>query len=243
DPNEPARHRAQTAPEAPCEQQGARDEQHPPPHERQRGEGDQLTENRGEAPQHDAEMNLQERAAAGGVHGAFSLAVGSVLEKRLSPSTQSSPSSEKETLSQRQLCFAARGLSPACQKSVRFRPDDALRARFAGERTGAGLALLDRDAADGDAEIVLDALLELDFAAVVREREACMNRRGRILGNARGREEGVEILLRIDLVRVLPAESPSARGQTVWDRLQRCRDIRDEPRSRNALLLFRPAVA
>src|SRR5688500_18523347 len=130
---------------------------------------------------------------------------------------------------------SGRRLWPACQLAswpagqlVRFRPHDALRAWLAGEGTRAGLALVERNATNRYRQLVFDAHFQLDVAAEVREREAAVNRRWRIFGDARRGEELVELFLAVDAMRVLFAIRAGAFEQCVLNRLQYRDDVSDE---------------
>ena len=70
------RHRPQPAPHARHQRQRGDHDQHAPPHQRQRRQGDQLAEDRGEAPQQHAEMDLQVGLEAVGVMGIRALLPG-----------------------------------------------------------------------------------------------------------------------------------------------------------------------
>src|ERR1044071_10000640 len=131
-----------------------------------------------------------------------------------------------------------------CSGSVGLGPDDALGARLSGERTGAGLAGSERDASHGDAELVLDLGLELGVAVEVRHREAAVDRRGvvGVLGRRR-REPGVELVLRVDVARVLVAERDGALVERIVDALQRRGDAGDELAARDRLLVLGLLVA
>src|SRR5690606_18910392 len=127
--------------------------------------------------------------------------------------------------------------------SVGLRPDGALRTGLPRERTRAGLAFVERQAADRDAEIVLDLLLELDLAREVRQRETAVYRRRRALLDLLRREERVELVAIVDLSRVRDAKRTRALEQRALNLGERGRDRRDELGARNGGLLLRTFVS
>src|SRR4030095_15484130 len=100
-----------------------------------------------------------------------------------------------------------------------------------------------RNAAHGDAELVLDLLLDFHVAAEVCQREAAVDRRRCVLWNLRRREPSVELVLGVDATRVLLAKILGACVEIVLDRLQRRCDRGDELSARDALLVLRGAIA
>src|SRR3954467_3945536 len=110
----------------------------------------------------------------------------------------------------RRLCHVC-PLRARASRSVRLGPDDALLARLTRERARPWLAAGERNAADGDLEVILDLGLELRVPVEVRHREARMDRRRIVvLLLRRILEELVELFLRVDLARVLLAERERA---------------------------------
>src|SRR6267143_536860 len=108
---------------------------------------------------------------------------------------------------------------------IRFRPDHALTARFSRKNAAAGFAVAKRNNADRHLQITFDFLFHFARTVPVSECEAPMDLG---LAGVFGGEEIVELLFRLDHVRVCLLKLFRAIVKILLDRHQNFRGARSE---------------